>query len=100
MFTVQEIGRVRALAAHASVAVEHARRQDRIHRLEALDEDRQRLAGAVQNTVIGRVSSVSLRLHGLLREDLPEPTATTLWQAIDELDDAVKAIRDAVFPRA
>jgi GAF domain-containing protein len=99
MFTVNEIGRVRALAERASVAVENARRQDTIHRLEALDEDRQRLAAAVQDTVIGRVSSVSLRLHGLLREDLPEPGATTLWQAIDELDDAVKAIRDAVFPR-
>jgi GAF domain-containing protein len=99
MFTVQEIGRVRALAAHASIAVEASRRQDTIHRLEALDEDRQRLAEAVQDTVIARVSSVSLRLHGLMRDDLAEAAATTLWRAIDELDDAVRAIRDAVFPR-
>lgn len=99
MFTVYEIGRVRALAAHASVAVEQARHQDRIHRLEALDEDRQRLAAAVQDTVIGRVSSVSLRLHSMLRDDLAAGVAEVVWQAIDELDDAVKAIRDAVFPR-
>jgi PAS domain S-box-containing protein len=100
MFTVEEIGRIRVLASRASIAIEHARRQDAIHRLEALDEDRQRLATAVQETVIARVSSVSLRLHGLLREDLPEATADTMWKAIDELDDAVKAIRDAVFPRS
>lgn len=100
IFSVPEIGRLRALAAHASVAVEQARRQDTIHRLEALEEDRQRLATAVQETVIGRVSSVSLRLHGLLRDDLAPATTTTLWEAIEELDDALKAIRDAVFPRA
>ena len=99
MFTVADIARVRTFAAHASVALENARRQEAIQRLSVLDEDRARVAAAVHDTVIGRVSSVSLRLHGLLRDDLPEETAARIWESIDELDAAIRAIRDAVFPR-
>jgi PAS domain S-box-containing protein len=99
LFTVADIARVRTFAAHASVALENARRQEAINRLEVLDEDRQRVAAALHDTVIGRVSSVSLHLHSLLRDDLSPAASERLWQAIDDLDAAVKAIRDAVFPR-
>jgi PAS domain S-box len=94
MFTVADIARVKTFAAHASVALENARRQEAINRLNVLDEDRQRMAGAVHDTVIRRVSSVSL-----LRDDLPPEASERLWRAIDDLDAAVRAIRDAVFPR-
>ena len=99
MFTVADIARVKTFAAHASVALENARRQEAINRLNVLDEDRQRVAAALHDTVIGRVSSVSLHLHSLLRDDLSPAASERLWQAIDDLDAAVKAIRDAVFPR-
>jgi PAS domain S-box-containing protein len=99
LFTVADIARVRTFAAHASVALENARRQEAINRLQVLDEDRQRVAAALHDTVIGRVSSVSLHLHSLLRDDLSPAASERLWQAIDDLDAAVKAIRDAVFPR-
>jgi len=99
MFTVVDIARVKAFAAHAAVALEDNRRQVAIHRLNVLDEDRQRLASVMHDTVIGRVASASLRLHGLLRADLPEEMSSGLWATIDELDDATKAIRDAVFPK-
>ena len=56
------------------------------------------MASAVHDTVIGRVSSVSLRLHGLLRDDVSPEISERLWEWIDELDAAIKAIRDAVFP--
>jgi PAS domain S-box-containing protein len=98
LFTVADIARVKAFAAHASVALENARRQEAINRLSTLDEDRQRVADAVHDTVIGRVSSVSLRLHGLLRDDLSPEAAARIWESIDELDAAIKAIRNAVFP--
>jgi PAS domain S-box-containing protein len=98
LFTVADITRVKTFAAHASVALENARRQEAINRLLVLDEDRQRVASAVHDTVIGRVSSVSLRLHGLLRDDLSPEASARIWESIDELDAAIKAIRDAVFP--
>src|SRR5204863_6365736 len=56
LFTVADITRVKTFAAHASVALENARRQEAINRLLVLDEDRQRVASAVHDTVIGRVS--------------------------------------------
>jgi PAS domain S-box-containing protein len=99
MFTVADISRVKTFAAHAAVALENARRQEALNRLNILDEDRQRVAAAVHDTVIGRVSSVSLHLHSLLRDDLPPAAAERIWEAIDDLDTAIKAIRDAVFPR-
>jgi PAS domain S-box-containing protein len=99
LFSVDDIARIKTFAAHASIALENARRQDALNRLRTLEEDRQRVASAVNDTVIGRVSSVSLRLHGLLRDDLSPEVATRLWESIDELDAAIKAIRNAVFPR-
>jgi PAS domain S-box-containing protein len=98
LFTVHDIARVKTFAGHASVALSNARAQEAIYRLNVLDEDRRRVAAAVHDTVIGRVSSVSLRLHGLLRDDLAADASLRLWESIDELDAAIRAIRDAVFP--
>jgi PAS domain S-box-containing protein len=99
LFTVPDIARVRAFAAHAAVALENIRRREALNRIAVLDEDRERVASAVHDTVIGRVSSVSLRLHGLLGEEVSPEVAARLWESIDELDAAIKAIRNAVFPR-
>jgi PAS domain S-box-containing protein len=99
MFTVADIARVKTFAAHASVALENVRRQEALNRLRVLDEDRERVAAQLHDTVIGRVSSVSLHLHATLRDDLPAAALERIWHAIDDLDAAVKAIRDAVFPR-
>jgi GAF domain-containing protein len=99
IFSIADITRVRGFAAHAAVALENARRLEELNRVTVLDEDRERVASAVHDTVIGRVSSVSLRLHGLLRDDVSPEVSAKLWESIDELDAAIKAIRDAVFPR-
>ncbi|HUI47392.1 MAG TPA: GAF domain-containing protein [Acidimicrobiia bacterium] len=99
LFTVADIARVRAFAGHAAVVLEDRRRQEEIQRLNVLDEDRERVASVLHSTVIARVSSAALRLHGLLGEALPAEATDRLWEVIDELDAATKAIRDAVFPR-
>jgi PAS domain S-box-containing protein len=98
MFTVADIARVKTFAAHASVALENARRQEALNRLNVLDEDRQRVASALHDTVIGRISRVSLQLHTMLRDDSAPEASGRIWEAIDDLDAAVKAIRDALFP--
>jgi len=98
MFTVVDIARVKTFAAHASVALEDSRRQAAAHRLNTLDEDRQRVADALIDTVVGRVSSACLRLHGLLGDSLPAEATDRIWETIDELDAAIKFVRDAVFP--
>jgi PAS domain S-box-containing protein len=98
LFSVVDIARVKAFAAHVSVALEDTRRQAAVHRLNAFDEDRRRVADVLHDTVIRRVSSASLRLHGLLRDDLSAEATERLWESIEELDAAIKAIRDAVFP--
>jgi PAS domain S-box-containing protein len=100
LFTVADIARIKTFAAHASVALEDTRRQAAVHRLNILDEDRQRVADVMHSTVIRRVSSASLRLHALVRDDLAAEATAPLWEAIDELDAAVKAIREAVFPNS
>jgi PAS domain S-box-containing protein len=98
VFSVADIARVKAFAAHATVALDDSRRQAAIQRRDTLDEDRERVASLMLDTVIQRVSSAALRLHGLLRDDLPAETTERLWETIDELDATIKAIRDAVFP--
>jgi PAS domain S-box-containing protein len=89
MFTVADIARVKTFAAHASVALENARQQEMLNRLNVLDEDRQRVAAALHDTVIGRVSRVSLTLHTMLRDDLTPELSGRIWDAIDDLDAAV-----------
>jgi PAS domain S-box-containing protein len=99
MFTVADIARVKTFAAHASVALENVHRQEAMNRLRVLEEDRERVAAELHDTVIGRISSVSLHLHATLHDDLGTAASARIWHAIDDLDAAVKAIRDAVFPR-
>ena len=48
--------------------------------------------------VIKRISSASLNLHLILGTDPPDPTVTRLWDVIDELDAAIRHIREAMFP--
>jgi PAS domain S-box-containing protein len=98
MFGVADIARVKTFAAHASLALENARRQEALNRLKVLDQDRQRVAAALHDTVIGRMSRVSLGLHTMLRDDLTPEESVKIWTAIDDIDAAIRAIRDALFP--
>jgi signal transduction histidine kinase len=84
-------------AAQAALAVADARSQDELRALRVFQE-RDRVATAMSDTVISKVSSASLMLHTLLQGDLPESMRERVWEAIDELDATIAAIRDAVFP--
>ena len=98
MFGIADIARIKTFAAHAAVALEDSRRQEALNRLNVLDEDRQRVAAALHDTVIGRMSRVSLGLHTMLRDDLAPEATARIWESIDDIDAAIKAIRDALFP--
>jgi hypothetical protein len=63
-------------------------------------EEQDRLVAAMRDTVVNRVSGASLSLHMVPGSALPETQQAHLWQAINELDDAIAAIRSAVFPRS
>jgi PAS domain-containing protein len=55
----------------------------------------EQLVGAV----VDRVSGAALTLHAVLQRGLTDAQAERVWEAIEELDDALAAIRLAVFPR-
>jgi signal transduction histidine kinase len=98
MFRVNDVLLMNTFAAQAALALADSRRQDALRALRVL-EDRDRVAAAMRDTVVSRVSGVSLTLHALLQSEMPEALQDRVWQAIEELDGAVAAIRSAVFPR-
>jgi PAS domain S-box-containing protein len=98
MFRPSDVTLMRAFAAHATIAILDARAQQQLRRFEVL-EDRDRVAVAMHDNVINRISSASLTLHTVLGSDLPSSVTDRLSEAVDELDAAIAAVRDAVFPR-
>ncbi|HYL51325.1 MAG TPA: PAS domain S-box protein [Acidimicrobiia bacterium] len=98
MFRVNDVLLMSTFAAQAALALTDARAQDALRGLRVL-EDRDRVAAAMRDTVVSRVSGASLTLHTVLQGDLAEALQDRVWQAIEELDAAVAAIRAAVFPR-
>ncbi len=98
MFRVDDVRLMNTFAAQAALALADARSQDALRALRVL-EDRDRVAAAMRDTVVSRVSGASLTLHTVLQAEMPEELQERVWQAIDELDGAVAAIRSAVFPR-
>ncbi len=98
MFRANDVLLMNTFAAQAALALADSRRQDALRALRVL-EDRDRVAAAMRDTVVSRVSGASLTLHAMLQAEMPEALQARVWQAIEELDGAVAAIRSAVFPR-
>lgn len=98
MFRPADVTLMRAFSAHATLAILDARAQQQLRRV-ALLEDRERVALAMHDSVINRISSASLTLHTALGASLPESVVQRISEAVDELDAAISSIRDAVFPR-
>ena len=86
------------LAAAASVAIENARLQTRLHEL-ALVEDRERIARDLHDTVIQRLFATGMSLQGTVRLVSNDPPAAMerIESAVDDLDLTVKHIRTAIF---
>jgi PAS domain S-box-containing protein len=98
MFLASDVSLMKTFAAHATLAIADVRQQENLRLLRALDE-RDRMADTLKDTVVNRLYSVGLTLHVLLQHDLPEGSDARIWSAIDELDETIAAMRDAIFPR-
>jgi PAS domain S-box-containing protein len=94
VFAASDVTLMRSFASHAAIALADADAQERARRLQVL-EDRERVAADVSENVINRISNVALTLHTLIGAS---PEHERLFQAIDDLDAAIAAIRSAIFP--
>lgn len=84
-----------ALARAAAIAIENARLHERMRRL-ILDEDRERIAADLHDTVIQRIFATGLMLEGLQRRLEPE-LAERLDRAVTDLDETIRQIRTTIF---
>lgn len=64
-----------------------------------LTEDHDRVAPDINDTVIHRIFAAGLDLHAALRMIGDHRGASPVYHAIDELDRAIRDIRDAVVNR-
>lgn len=62
-----------------------------------LSEDHDRIAQGMNDVVIRRIFAVGLDLHAALGLIGDHPGASKIYHAIDELDRAIRDIRDTIF---
>jgi GAF domain-containing protein len=98
MFLAADVILTKTFAAHATLAISEARHQEERRFLRALAE-RDRLAGSMSDTVVNRLYNVGLSLHVILQHELPADLVERVWSAIEEVDETVVAVRDAIYPR-
>lgn len=84
-----------ALAQAAAIAIDNARLHERMRKL-ILDEDRQRIAADLHDTVIQRIFATGLMLEGLVRR-LPPDASERLEHAVTDLDETIRQIRTTIF---
>lgn len=81
-------------AAMSLVLAEAQREQERL----AVYEDRDRIARDLHDLVIQRLFATGMSLQGTVRlGDLSETAQTRLNQAVDELDETIREIRQTIF---
>jgi len=81
-------------AAMSLVLAEAQREQERL----AVYEDRDRIARDLHDLVIQRLFATGMSLQGTVRlGDLSEMAQTRLNQAVDELDETIREIRQTIF---
>jgi len=95
-FSDEEHELVRLFAAHAGVVLERDSRRRRTAELQRVAEQWQ-MAKDLQSVAGEQISRVSFRLSGLLSEIGDERTRERVVHAIDDLDHAVKIIRQIAF---
>jgi PAS domain S-box-containing protein len=98
MFDPSDVTLMKTFAAHATLAITEARHREEMRRMRALAE-RERLADSIRDTVVNRLYSVGLTLHVLLQHEHTPASEDRIWSAINELDESIAAVRDAIFPR-
>ncbi|MCB1285256.1 MAG: GAF domain-containing sensor histidine kinase [Microthrixaceae bacterium] len=96
VFSSEDEVLVVALASAAAMAIDNARLHSRVCDL-ARNEDRERIARDLHDTVIQRVFAVGLGLQqAMLIDDLDE-VRERIDTAIDELDETAREVRSAIF---
>ncbi len=84
-----------ALAKAAAIAIDNARMHERTRNV-ILDEDRERIAADLHDTVIQRIYATGLMLEGLIRTVPPEHR-DRLDRAVTDLDETIRQIRTTIF---
>ncbi len=85
-----------ALAAAAGVAIENARLHERVQELAVL-EDRERIARDLHDRVIQRLFATGMALQAAERHVSEPREAARVGEAVDELDDIIREIRNLIF---
>ena len=65
-----------------------------------LSEDHDRIAQGMNDVVVHRIFAAGLELHAALDLIGDQPGASKIYHAIDELDRAIRDIRDTIFDQS
>jgi GAF domain-containing protein len=87
---------VRAIAAHAGLALELAqirRENENLRRIE----DRARIAESLRQSVIQRLFQLGLKLQGAAARSVKPEVRDTIQEQVGEIDEVIADIRTAVF---
>jgi signal transduction histidine kinase len=84
-----------ALAGAAAIAIENARLHARVRDI-ALNQDRERIAADLHDTVIQRLYATGLGLEAAIPLAPPE-LAERLARTVTDLDDTIRQIRSTIF---
>ena len=94
-FGAADLELLQNFAAHAALTLQYAKARADQRRL-AVFEERDRIAGDMQDLVIGRLFDISIGLQGMAT--LVEPgVRRRIWGLIDELDGTIREVRRSIF---
>jgi signal transduction histidine kinase len=95
-FTEDDASLVEALALAAGLAVDNARLHRRSREV-AIDEDRDRVARDLHDTVIQELFGLGLGLQSLAGSTRDSQTADRLLTMIDRIDGTIRQVRSSIF---
>jgi len=95
-FTEQDLQLATVFASHAALAIEHV--QDHQSRqMQAVHDDRIRIASNLHDLVIQHLFGVGLRLQALASRIQPDDAAAEVDSFVDQIDDTIRDIRRSIF---
>jgi signal transduction histidine kinase len=93
---VDDLQAIERFSSEAVVAIELGEARNSERRLEIF-EDRERIARDMHDHVIGRLFATGMSLQGITQSSDLVATQERINTAIDEIDQAIKDIRQAIF---